>query len=76
MLLVGLNFALPIFQRSYKEGMLYLTGSIVVILTCFLAVVLLKLPVISVILAAIVLGALFFAPKPSSPLLEEQRGQQ
>ena len=76
MLLVGLNFALPIFRRSYKEGIVYLTGSIVVILACFLAVILLKLPVVAVILAAIVLGALFFAPKPSLPLLEEQRGQQ
>lgn len=73
MLLVGLNFALPIFRRSYKEGFFYLAGSIIVILACFLAVILLKLPVVVVILAAIVLGALFFAPKPSSPLTEEQQ---
>ncbi len=77
MLLVGLNFALPIFRRSYKEGIFYLTGSIVVMIACFLAVILLKLPVVAVILGAVLLGALFFAPKPSSPLLnEEQRGQQ
>ncbi len=77
MLLVGVNFALPIFRRSYKQGVLYITGSIVVMLACFLAVILLKLSVIVVILGAVLLGALFFAPKPSSPLLkEEQRGQQ
>ncbi len=76
MLLVGLNFALPIFRRSYKEGVLYLTGSSVVILACFLAVILLKLSVIAVILGAVLLGALFFAPKPSPPLKEEQRGRQ
>ncbi len=75
MLLVGLNFALPIFRRSYKEGILYLAASIVVILACFLAVILLKLPVVAVILGAVLLGALFFAPKP--PMLQkEQRGQE
>ena len=74
MLLVGVNFAFPIFRRSYKEGILYLAGSIVVILACFLAVILLKLSVIAVIFGAILLGALFFAPK--SPLKGEQRGQQ
>ena len=76
MLLVGLNFALPIFRRSYKEGIFYLTGSIVVILACFLAIILLKLSVVAVILGAVILGALFFAPKPSPPLKEAQRGQQ
>ena len=77
MLLVGVNFALPVFRRSYKEGIFYLAASIVVILACFLVVVLLKLSVLVVILGAVLLGALFFAPKPSSPLLkEEQRGQQ
>jgi len=76
MLLVGVNFALPIFRRSYKEGVLYMTGSIVVMLACFLAVILLKLSVIAVILGAVLLGALFFAPKPSPPLKEERRGEQ
>ena len=76
MLLVGVNFALPIFRRSYKEGIFYMTGSSVVMLACFLAVILLKLSVIAVILGAVLLGALFFAPKPSPPFTEEQRGQQ
>ncbi len=74
MLLVGLNFALPIFRRSYKEGMLYFIGSTVVIVACLLAVALFKIPVIAVILGAILLGALFFAPKPPSPvLIQKQR---
>ena len=70
MLLVGVNFALPIFRRSYKEGALYFAGSIVVIIACFLAVALLKLPVIALILGAVLLGALFFAPKP--PAFEKE----
>ncbi len=74
MLLVGLNFALPIFRRSYKEGLLYTVGSAAVMLACLFAVVLLKLPVAVVILAAVVLGILFFSPKRSYP--QEQGGQQ
>ncbi len=70
MLLVGVNFALPIFRRSYKEGALYFAGSIVVIIACFLAVVLLKLPVIALIVGVVLLGALFFAPKP--PVFEKE----
>ena len=66
MLLVGVNFALPIFRRSYKEGALYFAGSMMLIIACFLAVVLLKLPVIALILSAVLLGALLFAPKPPS----------
>lgn len=76
MLLVGLNFALPIFRRSYKEGVIYFVGSIVVILACLLTVVLFKVPVIAVILGAILLGALFFAPKPTSPVLAQERREQ
>jgi chromate transporter len=77
MLLVGLKFALPLVRRGYKEGFLYLLGSCVIMLACTLAVILLKLPVIAVVLAAIFLGALFFAPKPDAPLLgEEQGGEQ
>ncbi len=77
MLLVGVNFALPIFRRSYKEGVVYFVGSVVVIITCLLAVSLFKLPVIAVILGAVLLGALFFAPKPTLPALNtERRGQQ
>ena len=76
MLLVGLNFALPLIRRGYKEGALYLLASSVLIIACALAVILLKLAVIIVVLAAVFLGALFFSPKPASPLLEEERGEQ
>jgi chromate transporter len=76
MLLVGLNFALPIFRRSYKEGMLYFVGSVVVIVVCLLAVALFKVPVIAVIIGAIVLGAVFFAPKPPSPVLVQKQREQ
>ncbi len=84
MLLVGLNFALPLIRRDYKEGVLYLLASSVLIIACALAVILcalavilFKLSVIIVLLGAVILGALFFSPKPVSPLLvEEERGKQ
>src|SRR5438128_518149 len=60
MLLVGLNFALPLIRNGYKEGVLYLLGSSVIIIACALAVILLKLSVIIVVLSAAFLGALFF----------------
>jgi chromate transporter len=77
MLLVGLNFALPLIRRGYKEGALYLLASSVLIIACALAVILLKLAVIIVVLGAVVLGALFFSPGPASPLLKkEEQGEQ
>ncbi len=76
MLLVGLNFALPLIRRGYKEGLLYLLASSVLIIACALAVILLKLSVIVVILCAAFLGALFFSSKADSPLLEKEQGEQ
>lgn len=76
MLLVGLNFALPLIRRSYKEGILYLLASSVLIIGSMLAIILLKLSVIVVVLGAVVLGAFFFAPKLQPPLLEEEQGGQ
>ncbi len=74
MLLVGLNFALPIIRRGYKEGVLYLLASAVLMIACALAVILLKLSVIIVILGAIILGSLFFSSRAASPLLEDSKG--
>jgi chromate transporter len=71
MLVVGLNFALPLIRRSYKNGMLYLLASSVLMIICALAVIFLKLSVIVVILGAILLGALFFSSKPVPPQLKE-----
>lgn len=76
MLLVGLNFALPLIKRSYKTGLLYLAASALVVAACFLAVILLKLSVIVIILGAVTLGALFFAPKNVRPLAEDQGDQE
>jgi chromate transporter len=74
MLLVGLNFTLPLIRRSYKEGMLYLLASSVLIIVCALAVILLKLSVIVVVLGTAFLGALFFSSKSETPLLEREQG--
>ena len=76
MLIVGLNFALPLIRRSYKEGVLYLLASGVLMIACALAIILLKLSVIIVLLGAVVLGALFFSPGPASPPLKEKEGEQ
>jgi chromate transporter len=77
MLLVGLNFALPLVRRGYKEGVLYLLASSVLIIACALAVILLKLSVIVVILGAVVLGALLFSPGSASPpVLNEEHGEK
>ncbi len=76
MLLVGLNFALPLVRRGYKEGVLYLLASSVLIIACALAVILLKVSVIVVILGAVVLGALLFSPGSAPPALKEEQGEK
>ena len=68
MLLVGLNFALPLIRRGYKEGLLYLSMSGVLIVVFALAIIFLKLSVIVVIVGAVFLGAFFFVPKSATPL--------
>jgi chromate transporter len=74
MLLVGLNFALPIIRRGKKEGVLFLLTSAVLTLACALAVILLKVSVIIVLLGAIVLGSLFFSSRTDPTLLEQSKG--
>lgn len=75
LLLVGLNFALPLIRKGYKEGVLSLLASGVLAIACALAVIFLKLSVIIVILGAALLGALFFSPRSAPPLLEEEQGE-
>lgn len=76
MLLVGLNFALPLIRKSYKTGILYLLASGVVMFACALAIIFLKLSVIIVILGAVLLGALFFSPRKTTPLPEPTPDQE
>jgi chromate transporter len=75
MLVVGLNFALPLIRKGYKEGYIYLLVSSVLLIACALAVIFLKLSVIIVILAAASLGTLFFSSRSAPPLHEEERGE-
>ena len=75
MLVVGLNFALPVIRKSYQQGIFSLLASSVIIVLCALAVILLQLSAIAVILGAIFLGALFFSPKPA-PLQSERKEEQ
>ena len=76
MLLVGLNFSLPLIRKSYKEGMLYLLGSSGILIACALAVIFLKLSVIVVVVGAVFLGALFFSSQPVPSSLKEEQGEQ
>jgi len=76
MLVVGLNFALPLIRRSYKEGTLYLLGSSGIMIACALAVIFLKLSVIVVIVGAVFLGALFFSTRPTPAFLKNGEGEQ
>jgi chromate transporter len=73
LLVVGVNFALPLIKKGYKEGFFYLLISSVLIIASALAIILLKLSVIIVILGVAFLGALFFSPKSTPPLLEEEQ---
>ena len=76
MLLVGLNFALPLIRRGYKEGIIYLLISGALVAAFALAVLVLKLSVIIVIVSAVVLGALIFRRQPTVPALENGKGEQ
>ena len=75
MLVVGLNFALPLIRKGYKEGYIYLLVSSVLLIACALAVIFLKLSVIIVILGAAFLGTLFFSSRSAPPLHEEEQGE-
>ena len=74
MLLVALNFALPIIRRGKKEGAVFSLTSAVLILACALAVILLKVSVIIVILGAVLSGSLFFSSRTDPALLEQSEG--
>lgn len=76
MLLVGLNFALPLIRKGYKEGTLYLLGSSAIMIACAVAVIFLKLSVVVVIVGAVFLGPFFFSPRPAPPLLKDEQGKQ
>jgi len=75
MLVVGLNFALPLIRKGYKEGFFYLLVSGVLTMGCALAVIFLKLSVIIVILGAAFLGTLFFSSRSTRPFHEEEQGE-
>lgn len=72
MLLVGLNFALPLIRKGHKEGFFSMLVSGVLIIAFALAVIFLKLSVIIVILVAAFLGTLFFSSRSAPPLHEDQ----
>jgi chromate transporter len=72
LLVVGLNFALPLIRKGFKQGFFYLLVSGCVTIACALAVIFLKLSVIIVILGAAFLGTLFFSSRSASLLHEEK----
>ena len=72
LLVVGLNFALPLIRKGSKQGFFYLLMSGGVTIACALAVIFLKLSVIIVILGAAFLGTLFFSSRSASLHHEEE----
>ena len=75
LLVVGLNFALPLIRKGYKEGFFFLIVSGVLTIACALAVIFLKLSVIIVILGAAFFGTLFLSSRSAPPLHEEEQGE-
>lgn len=75
LLVVGLNFALPLIRKGYKEGLLFLLASGVLITACAVAIIFLKLSVIIVILFAAIIGTLLFSSRSTPPLHEEERDE-
>jgi chromate transporter len=75
LLVVGLNFALPLIRKGYKEGLLFLLMSSILTIACAVAVIFLKLSVIIVILGAALLGTFLFSSKSTPPLYEEEQGE-
>jgi chromate transporter len=66
LLVVGLNFALPLIRKGSKQGFFYLLVSVCITIACALAVIFLKLSVIIVILGAAFLGTLLFSSRSAS----------
>jgi len=75
LLVVGLNFALPLIRKGYKEGILFLLVSGALTIACAVAIIFLKLSVIIVILGAALLGTFLFSSKSTPPLYEEEQGE-
>jgi len=71
LLVVGLNFALPLIRKGYKEGFFFLIVSGVLTIACALAVIFLKLSVIIVILGGGCISKKLFSSRSASLLHEE-----
>jgi chromate transporter len=65
--LVGINNLLPLMRTSSKEGIIYVLMSCALILASAIAIVFAKLSVAIVVVSAVLLGALFLAPKAQLP---------
>ena len=77
MALVALNFVRPLIDKSTKEGWLFMLASGVLVATCALAIIVLKVSVIIVILGSAIIGALFFSPKQHTlKSVKEEQGAQ
>ena len=71
MLLVGLNFARPLFQKSAQAGFVALLARSLLVISSALAVILFKLPVIVVVLGFAFVGMLSFSAPPTNKQKEE-----
>lgn len=78
MLLVGLNFASPLILKAYKEGPAHLSISLLLIIACTLAIIVVGLSVIPVLLCSALLSMLFFTPwrAPQETLASSQMEEE
>ena len=72
---VGVNFAQPLIQRARKEGWQSLSVSSAIMLLSTLALILFKLPVITVLVGVALLGVAFFTPWRTSSAAHPIAGQ-
>ena len=65
--IVGVNFAQPLIQRARKEGWQSLSVSSAIMLLSTLALILFKLPVITVLVGVALLGVVLWTPWRTPP---------
>lgn len=74
MLLVGLNFARPQARAAARDGLRTLLASITIVVAAALAIIVAKLPVALVVIAALAFGAVLFPARPTPPSRDRQDG--
>lgn len=72
MLLVGVNYLRPLARTARRDGPGAIAASVAILAAAALSIIVLRVPVVVVVLAAIGLGALLF---PARALADEERAE-